>query len=85
LRKACWCGWPNLVDDYGAAVEPFVTDRLEAPLELGDHLLVRIFVRDETEDLLVVSLFHPVVYLREVTRLTCLYVVSLAPVSLVLR
>src|SRR5215213_11265484 len=58
LREACWCGRPDLVDDHSGAVEPFVLDRLEAPLELGDHLLVWIFVRYEMEDLLVVSLFH---------------------------
>ena len=50
---------------------------LEAPLELGDHLLVRIFVRYEMEDFLVVSLFYPVLYLREVTGLTGLCGVSL--------
>jgi hypothetical protein len=67
LRRAFGHGQPDIVDDHGGAVEPFVADRLEAPLELGDDLLVRIFARDEMEDLLVVSLFDPVFYLREVT------------------
>jgi hypothetical protein len=57
LQQAFGYGRPDLVDDHGGAVEPFVADRLEAPLELGDHLLVRIFVRDEMEDLLVAPSF----------------------------
>jgi len=59
LRQAFGHGRPDIVDDHGGAVEPFVADRLEAPLELGDDLLVRIFARDEMEDLLVVYLFDP--------------------------
>ena len=77
MWEARWCGRPDLVDDHGGAVEPFVVNGLEAPLELGDHLLVRIFVRYEMEDFLVVSLFYPVLYLREVTGLTGLCGVSL--------
>jgi len=72
------CGLSDLVDHYGGPVEALVVDRLEGSLEHGDHLLVSLGEGDEVEDLAVVSFFHPLLDLREVTGRAGLYVVCAA-------